>query len=123
MAPYRKRTPKGPAVHNGGGNPNRGAGLVFKNSYIVQLNVEGQRSSRQVFFNKGQEVRIRVTTTQWGDAWPPDVDLYVYDPMGNCNWIDLDPDKDCFVSFIAPQAGNYRVELHLCNGNSATCRV
>jgi hypothetical protein len=105
--------------------PNPKVAPVGEKSYVVKLTVDNQTDGRVVTFAKGQQVTIKVTTTNFVKDEDDliDVDLYVYDSRGVLVAFDDGPDKDCFATFPAELGGNYTIVLFLCNGAKATCKV
>jgi GYF domain 2 len=92
-------------------------------SYSINLNFEGQVDSRPLHFRQNERVHITVTTHEWSGLLEPDVDLYVIDPDGNELIKDDRPFKDCDVSFVAPQTGNYEIVVVLDSGSGVRCTV
>jgi GYF domain 2 len=92
-------------------------------SYAVSLNFEGQEDVRALQFRQNERVRITVTANEWGGVFEPDVDLFVVDPQGNLVAEDTRPDKDCELTFIAAQTGQYRVVVVLDTGQWVRCTV
>lgn len=101
------------------GGAGGGGVLMGPNDFQATL-FQGQSNTRNVFFNAGQVVRITVTS----QADPrTDIDLFVERQNGMLIQADTRISKDCFVTFIAPAAENYRVRIANVRGGRAFCTV
>jgi glycosyltransferase involved in cell wall biosynthesis len=97
-------------------------GAVGANSYIVNLDVPGQENVRFIQFKQNEKVEISVTTSSWAGP-EPDVDLYVFDPNGIEIAVDDFTSKDCYITFMATQPGQYRVVVKLFSGSRVVSTV
>jgi hypothetical protein len=125
---YAKTQPVGQAGRGAAAGPIIGPGVknmapIQPTVWNLNLNVQGQQQERTVSWAANQTVRVTVNTTDWGGGPEPNVDVYVYDQMGNQIICDVQPFKDCDMIFVVPATGNYRIVVVLCRGNRARCMV
>jgi hypothetical protein len=88
-----------------------GAGSSGSGSYTVSLG-PGQENVRNIHFKSGAMVEIWVKSDHNTHTLQDDVDLFVLDPSGLPVAQDTRIDADCYVQFMPPQTGSYRVILH-----------
>ncbi|HYV38588.1 MAG TPA: DUF4339 domain-containing protein [Gemmataceae bacterium] len=98
------------------GGANLRPGPVGANSYPVNLDLPGQENEAFIQFKQNEQVEISVITNTWAGA-EPNLDLYVFDPNGMEIPVNNYTSKDCYVKFVATQAGQYRVVVKLFKGS------